>query len=68
MPIAQFQKSRYDHSVDPPAPYPAILFLTPRAMEVKELVIFTFLVLEKARRTKEASEGNRGMAAVPGAF
>ncbi|KAG8906399.1 hypothetical protein FRB99_006994 [Tulasnella sp. 403] len=59
LPIAMFQKSRYDRSVEPPEPHPAQLFLTDRAMEVKELVLFTFLVLEKGRRTKEASEDNR---------
>ncbi|KAG9011054.1 hypothetical protein FRB94_008964 [Tulasnella sp. JGI-2019a] len=59
VPIAQFQRTRYDRSTEPATPFPAMLFLTSRAMEIKELVIFTFFVLEKARRTNENSELNR---------
>ncbi|KAG8984177.1 hypothetical protein FRB90_005488 [Tulasnella sp. 427] len=59
VPIAQFTRSRMDRSVNPPAVVPAQIFLTPRAMEVKDLVLFTFMVLEKGRRSKETSEGNR---------
>ncbi|KAG8954432.1 hypothetical protein FRC04_011759 [Tulasnella sp. 424] len=59
VPIAQFTRSRLDHSVDPPAVVPAQIYLTPRALEIKDLLLFTFLVLEKGRRSKETSEGNR---------
>ncbi|KAG8931071.1 hypothetical protein FRC01_001888 [Tulasnella sp. 417] len=59
VPIAQFTRSRLDHSVEPAAVIPAHIFVTPRAMEIKDLLLFTFLVLEKGRRSKETSEGNR---------
>lgn len=54
MPIAQFHKSRLD---DPDVRTPATLYLTPRAVEVQEFVVFMFLVLEKGRRERERSEG-----------
>jgi hypothetical protein len=67
LPIAQFQKTRWDVSTEPPTRYPAQLFLTARAKEIEELVIFTFLVLEKKRRSKETSEGSRADVASAGA-
>ncbi|KAG8969232.1 hypothetical protein FRC03_003757 [Tulasnella sp. 419] len=59
LPIAQFQKTRYDHSTDPPTHFPAQLFLTPRAVEIQDLVVFGFCVLEKDRRINETSSQNR---------
>ncbi|KAG8889424.1 hypothetical protein FRB98_004320 [Tulasnella sp. 332] len=58
-PIARFQKTRLDYSTEPATAFPASLYLAPRAMEIKELVIFTFFVLEKVRRTNENSSGNK---------
>ncbi|KAG9039452.1 hypothetical protein FRB95_010741 [Tulasnella sp. JGI-2019a] len=59
MPIAQFQRTRRDYSTQPATVFPAMLFMTPRGVEIKELVIFTFLVLEKVRRTDENSTTNK---------
>lgn len=47
--------------VDPPASgkTPAVLELAPRAVEIQDLVVVSFLFLEKVRRTNEKEHQNR---------
>ncbi|EJC98638.1 uncharacterized protein FOMMEDRAFT_96132 [Fomitiporia mediterranea MF3/22] len=54
-PIAQFQKSR--PRADPSTP--ARLLITPRAQEIMDTVVISFLFLEKRRRATENSTQNR---------
>ncbi|KIM40466.1 hypothetical protein M413DRAFT_445923 [Hebeloma cylindrosporum] len=61
-PIAAFSKSlRYtDRKVNPPAQVfrDATLTLGTRAQEITNLVVISFLMLEKTRRMKETSQGS----------
>ncbi|OCH95389.1 hypothetical protein OBBRIDRAFT_576072 [Obba rivulosa] len=58
-PIARFLKPHKDHSTDPPTVSPAQLVLDTRAVEIRNTVIISFLLLEKTRRTRETSTQNK---------
>ncbi|CCM00080.1 uncharacterized protein FIBRA_02107 [Fibroporia radiculosa] len=60
--IARFHKSYIDRKVDPPALVPAKLLLLPRANEIRDIVVSSFLFLERSRRTGEISIVNRADA------
>ncbi|KAI0950903.1 hypothetical protein AcW1_008086 [Taiwanofungus camphoratus] len=61
-PIARFFKSRMDNKSDPPSLTPATLLLAPRAMEIRDIVVSSFLFLERDRRTNEKSIVSRSNA------
>lgn len=54
-PIARFHRSRKDNRTDPPGQIPATLVLAPRAVEIQDLVVSSFLFLDRARRISETS-------------
>ncbi|KAI0635653.1 hypothetical protein C8Q77DRAFT_1098810 [Trametes polyzona] len=56
-PIARFTKSRKDHASGTTTP--ATLTLTGRAAEIRDVVVISFLFLEKTRRTNETASQNR---------
>ncbi|KAG8693119.1 hypothetical protein FRC12_013036 [Ceratobasidium sp. 428] len=58
--IAGFKKSRLNHASG--VVTPAVLTLSPRAVEIIDLVIVTFLVLEKQRRIDDNSSNNKADA------
>ncbi|KAG9104984.1 hypothetical protein FRC06_002904 [Ceratobasidium sp. 370] len=58
--IAGFKKSRLDHASGVVSP--AVLTLSPRAVEIADLVVVSFLVLEKQRRMDDASSNNKADA------
>ncbi|KAH9831664.1 uncharacterized protein C8Q71DRAFT_861669 [Rhodofomes roseus] len=57
-PVAGFHKSIVDRRVSPPGVIPATLRLAPRADEIRELLVCSFLFLENDRRAKEKSFGD----------
>ncbi|KAH9481507.1 hypothetical protein JR316_0006034 [Psilocybe cubensis] len=65
-PVAAFLKSLdyKDRTVDPPVPVhrDATLTLVGQAQEIINLVVISFLILEKKRRSKEAGEGTTASA------
>ncbi|TFK40127.1 hypothetical protein BDQ12DRAFT_734144 [Crucibulum laeve] len=65
-PVARFSKSskRQDRTVDPPKAVvsPAQLFTDSRGEDIRDLIVISFLALEKVRRTTEASTMNRADA------
>ncbi|QRV75065.1 hypothetical protein RhiJN_03080 [Ceratobasidium sp. AG-Ba] len=62
--IAGFKKSRLNHATG--AVEPAVLTLSPRAMEIADLVVVSFLVLEKQRRIDDTSSNNKADALTSG--
>jgi hypothetical protein len=58
--IAGFKRSRLDHATGVVSP--AVLTLSPRAVEIIDLVVVTFLVLEKQRRIDDTSSNNKADA------
>ncbi|KAG8719193.1 hypothetical protein FRC08_003420 [Ceratobasidium sp. 394] len=58
--IAGFKKSRLDHTSGVVSP--AVLTLSPRAAEIADLVVISFLVLEKQRRMDDNSSNNKADA------
>ncbi|KAG8695174.1 hypothetical protein FRC09_009352 [Ceratobasidium sp. 395] len=58
--IAGFKKSRLDHATG--VVTPAVLTLSLRAVEIVDLVVVTFLVLEKQRRMDDNSSNNKADA------
>ncbi|KAG9127235.1 hypothetical protein FRC07_000052 [Ceratobasidium sp. 392] len=58
--IAGFKKSRLNHSTGVVAP--AVLTLSPRAIEIADLVVISFLALEKQRRMDDNSSNNKADA------
>lgn len=58
--IAEFKRSRLDHATQTLSP--AILTLDPRATEIIDLVVISFLVLEKDRRIDDTSTSNKADA------
>ncbi|CUA70483.1 hypothetical protein RSOLAG22IIIB_08896 [Rhizoctonia solani] len=58
--IAGFKRSRLDHTSQ--KLHPAILTLSPRAMEIMDLVVVSFLALEKNRRMDDNSSNNKADA------
>ncbi|PCH42146.1 hypothetical protein WOLCODRAFT_72503 [Wolfiporia cocos MD-104 SS10] len=64
-PIAQFRKSYLDRKTDPHTIVQATLVMTYRAEEIRDLVVASFLLLERGRRVNERSVTNRadGLAA-----
>ncbi|KAH9856603.1 hypothetical protein C2E23DRAFT_866008 [Lenzites betulinus] len=63
-PIARFARSRVDRASG--SRTPATLVLTARAAEVRDIVVISFLFLEKTRRTNEtASQSRADVLSVP---
>ncbi|CAE7121214.1 unnamed protein product [Rhizoctonia solani] len=58
--IAGFKRSRLDHTTQ--RVNPATLTITPRAIEIIDLVIVSFLALEKNRRMDDNSSNNKADA------
>lgn len=58
--IARFKRSRLDHATQKLEP--AILTLSPRAMEIIDLTVVSFLALEKNRRMDDNSSNNKADA------
>lgn len=58
--IAGFKRSRLDHATNTRSP--AALTLSTRGAEIADLVVVTFLVLEKQRRMDENSSNNKADA------
>ncbi|KAG8736009.1 hypothetical protein FRC11_002902 [Ceratobasidium sp. 423] len=58
--IAGFKRSRLNHTTQKLDP--AVLTLTPRAMEIADLVVVSFLALEKNRRMDDNSSNNKADA------
>lgn len=57
--IARFYYSSKSWKTDPPTTIPATLTLLPRAEEIHDLVVASFLFLERERRVKEAATNIR---------
>lgn len=57
--IARFYYSSKSWKTDPPTTIPATLTLLPRAEEIHDLVVASFLYLERERRVKEAATNIR---------
>jgi len=53
--IARFHRSRKDNRTDPPGAIPATLVLASRAVEVQDLVVSSFLFLERPHRLNDKS-------------
>ncbi|KDQ57340.1 hypothetical protein JAAARDRAFT_35968 [Jaapia argillacea MUCL 33604] len=61
-PIARFQKSAKDYTSNPPSITPAKLLIDSRGMEICDLIVISFLMLEKDRRLSENEVVGRSRA------
>ena len=57
--IARFNSSRKDNRTNPPGFIPATLLLMPPAVAIQDLVIASFLFLERPRRISDRSYDQR---------
>jgi hypothetical protein len=66
-PIVRFRKSLnlVNRKVDPPTTdaRPAMLLLSSKGVEIQDIAVISFLVLEKSRRATESSTINRADSA-----